>query len=140
MHCGGRSEPLARSLARMAEEILRTDCGDRVGVLRDDRELDPYLGTLSWLACDGNVTSMLLDDPAGDRESQSGASWVARARGISPVKAIKHMWQVGCWDAHSVITDRQPCIGGVSYERDTDAPACRCVLDCVVEQCEQKLP
>src|SRR3712207_4513931 len=55
--------------------------------------------------------AMGLDDPAHDRQPETGAARVAAAPGIHPVEAVEDVRQVLRWDANAGISHGQTADG-----------------------------
>ena len=55
------------------------------------------------LSLGADVAAVQLDDPAGDRETESGAAVARRARGVGPVEAFEHAARLGVGDARALV-------------------------------------
>ena len=62
--------------------------------LSPDREVDPECGPHSDLGFDGDVSTVVAGDMAGDRQAEAGADGLPAPTLVGPVEALEHALQV----------------------------------------------
>src|ERR1700686_5191683 len=75
----------------------------------------------------------------GDRETQSGAAHLARARNVDAIKSLKNPGLLCLWNADSGVQDRKDHLGTIHSGADHDLSARRRVLNRVVQKILQSL-
>ncbi len=69
------------------------------------REIDRYKRTLTGLALKRDLATMLLDDPARNRQSQSRSSGIATTGRVGAIEPFEDVWQILWRNADSCIAD-----------------------------------
>src|SRR5260221_2604744 len=102
-----------------------------MGRAASGRQVDREPGPASRQVLGADRATMAIDDPAGDGQSQPGAT---RGRPGAPVEALEEVWQV-CWgDALALVIDLDGGAAGRRPQADQDALSRRAVAQGIVDQ------
>ena len=95
-------------------------------------------------ACPGgapqfDASSVLLRDPLGNRQAESGTPWIPASRWIRAVEAVEDVLQILGGNPDARVMYQRASLTFVGAEFNRDGSVRRCVLDCVIEQDEKEL-
>ncbi len=103
------------------------------------RQLDDHAAAMGLAGLDPDVAAVEVDDPAGDGQSEAGATVLRRTGRIGPVEALEHLAPLLLVDAGAFVADLDGDAGPVLGRPQLHRPAGRRVADGVVQQVGQDL-
>src|SRR6266550_3441864 len=77
--------------------------------------------------------AVLLDDPAGNGQSQASATHPSRSHFVRPPEAIEDVGLIGFSNPHSGVGYFDPRASIYRFHRDLNSSSFRCVLDAIVD-------
>jgi hypothetical protein len=91
------------------------------------------------LALKRDRPAMLLDDPAGNGQSQAGSTGIAAARRVGAVKPLEDMRHIVRRDAHTGIAHQEFNADVIMAQSNRDLPGGGRILERIVKENQQQL-
>src|SRR5260221_7163020 len=108
-----------------------------MGRAASGRQVDREPGPASRQVLGADRATMSIDDPAGDGQSQPGAT---RGRPGAPVEALEEVWQARRNDPLALVLALAGGAAGRRPQADQDARSRRAVAQSIVDQEADQLP
>jgi hypothetical protein len=102
-------------------------------VRRDERQEQLKFRTAAWRLPDRDLTTMHIDGPFGDGQSQPSSARIPRACLIDSEKAVKDAFAMRGVDARALIGDRQDCLIPTPFDANGNRGSGWAVLDRIIE-------
>src|SRR5439155_14183210 len=119
--------------SNQVSNLYRRPSRSGVGALAPLRELEAERGAAAGPTHDSDRPAVELDDVLDDREAETGAGALARARRVHAIEALEHPVLVLGRDPGAGVAHLAPDVPGAASERHRDAAALG-VLEGVVQQ------